>query len=45
MNYCGNMTKSVMLWEIFVDLLMRSDRREQDKGKDGQIMISTREKE
>ena len=23
MNYCGNITKSVMLWEIFVDLLMR----------------------
>ena len=22
MNYCGNITKSVMLWEIFVDLLM-----------------------
>ena len=25
MNYCGNITKSVMLWEIFVDLLMSDD--------------------
>ena len=24
MNYCGNITKSVMLWEIFVDLLMHA---------------------
>ena len=45
MNYCGNITKSVMLWEIFVDLLMSvsmSRRGSEENLKDSGSGMKTR---
>ena len=38
MNYCGNITKSVMLWEIFVDLLMVRTRTRTIEDRSGPVL-------